>query len=250
LLLAQVHRVGLHFGIECPYLYEGAFGRAIVFESRSSLVPHSHSETQIAFWLGGARAAAQVGDELVHYSEDVGLATNAYQAHDMQLLEKGEAVFLVFSISHQWLSEREKATGRRLVFSSPRVPIDAALRHACWRVLNLIQSAQHPRSYMDDEVEGLICAAIAATTGPGRAANERLVPPSLDHRLRAAIALMRENFSEKITIEEIAVKLGLSRGHFSALFRDQLSTTPQVLFSAVRVEEAMRLLSNKGDPLT
>jgi AraC-like DNA-binding protein len=232
-------------------LYEGAFGRAIVIESRTNLVPHSHSESQIAFWLGGARAQARVGSELVQYDEGVGLATNAYQSHDMTLLDsKSAAIFLVFSISHRWLNERSKLTGRRFVFPSPRIPIDSALRQACWRALDLIQSAQEPRSLMDDEVERLISAAIDAAAGSGAASNERLVPPSLDHRLRVAIALMRDHITEKITIEEIAGKVGLSRAHFFALFRDQLNTTPQIFWSAVRVEEAMRRLINQGEPLT
>jgi AraC-like DNA-binding protein len=232
-------------------LYEGAFGRAIVIESRTNLVPHSHSESQIAFWLGGARAQARVGSELVQYDEGIGLATNAYQSHDMTLLDrKGAAIFLVFSISHRWLNERSKLTGRRFVFPSPRIPIDSALRQACWRALDLIQSAQERRSLMDDEVERLISAAIDAAAGSGAASDERLVPPSLDHRLRAAIALMRDRITEKIKIEEIAGKVGLSRAHFFALFRDQLNTTPQIFWSAVRVEEAMRRLINQGEPLT
>jgi AraC-like DNA-binding protein len=43
--------------------------------------------------------------------------------------------------------------------------------------------------------------------------------------------------------------VGLSRAHFFALFRDQLNATPQVFWSAVRVEEAMRRVS-EGLPLT
>lgn len=231
-------------------LYEGSFGRAIVVELRSNLVPHSHSESQIAFWLGGTRARAQVGSALVQYGEDVGLATNSYQSHDMTLQEKGAAIFLVFSISHEWLTERRKLTGRRLVFPSPSVPIDSALRQACWKVLDLIQSSQEPRSLLDDEVERLISAAIDTASGAKTGCGERLIPPSLDHRLRAAIALMREHITEKITVDEIAARVGLSRAHFFALFRDQLNTTPQVFWSAVRVEEAMRRLINCGEPLT
>lgn len=231
-------------------LYEGAFGRAIVLESSKNLVAHSHSESQIAFWLGGARAKARVGNEWVHYGESVGLATNAFQAHDMTLLENGAAIFLVFVISHEWLAERRKLSGRCLMFPSPRISIDAALRHACWKALDLIQSARASRAQLDDEVERLISAAIDAAAGTRTKPSERLIPPSLDHRLRNAIALMREHVTEKIAIEDIAASVGLSRAHFFALFRDQLNTTPQVFWSAVRVEEAMKRLINRRIPLT
>jgi transcriptional regulator GlxA family with amidase domain len=74
--------------------------------------------------------------------------------------------------------------------------------------------------------------------------------PVLDHRLRAAIAYMREHVSEPIAVEDVANLVGLSRGHFFSLFRDQLNTTPQVFWSAVRVEEAVRLLVQQEEPLT
>lgn len=231
--------------------YEGSFGQAIVLESLTDLVPHSHSESQIVFWLGGARAQAQVGTERVQYEEDVGLATNAFQAHDMTLQDaNGAAVFLVFMISRQWLNDRRKATGRPFVFPSSRIPIDLPLRQACWRVLDLILSAGESRALIDDEVERLISATVDAATDSKPASGHRLVAPILDHRLRAAIALMREHVSEKIMIEEIAKQVGLSRAHFFALFKDQLDTTPQVFWSAVRVEEAMRRLINRRESLT
>lgn len=236
---------------EAYAFYEGAFGQAVVLQSRADLVPHAHSESQIAFWLGGTPAQAQVGDELVQYGQNVGLATNAFQCHDMTLLEgNGPAIFLVFMISSQWLNQRREATGQPFVFPSPRIPIDPALRQACWRVLDLILSPQRQSSLMDEEVEKLITVAIGATANADAERAHGLGPPTLDHRLRAAITIMRENVSEKITVEEIATKVGLSRAHIFNLFRDQLHTTPQVFWSAVRVEEAMRRLITEGVPLT
>ena len=71
-----------------------------------------------------------------------------------------------------------------------------------------------------------------------------------DRRLRAAIAYMRQHVHEPMAVEDVASRVGLSRGHFFALFRDQLNTTPQVFWSAVRVEEAVRLLAHQKQPLT
>lgn len=234
---------------EAYALHEGAFGTAIVLELRGNLVPHAHSEAQIAFWLGGARGTARVGDERVEYGEDLALGVNAFESHDFAMREDGGvAVFLVFMVRHEWLKERADAAGRGFRFATPRVHIDAGLRRACWQVLDLILSAQSPRAAVDDQVERLLEAATDA-------ANE--VPPrphielgaSLDHRLRAVIAHMRAHVSDKATIDEIAGRVGLSRGHLFALFRDQLNTTPQVFWSAVRVEEAMRRVGD-GAPLT
>lgn len=234
---------------EAYALHEGAFGTAIVLELRGNLVPHAHSEAQIAFWLGGARGTARVGDERVEYGEDLALGVNAFESHDFAMREDGGvAVFLVFMVRHEWLKERADAAGRGFRFATPRVHIDAGLRRACWQVLDLILSAQSPRAAVDDQVERLLEAATDA-------ANEVAPRPhialgaSLDHRLRAVIAHMRAHVSDKATIDEIAGRVGLSRGHLFALFRDQLNTTPQVFWSAVRVEEAMRRVGD-GAPLT
>jgi AraC-like DNA-binding protein len=73
---------------------------------------------------------------------------------------------------------------------------------------------------------------------------------TVDHRLRAAIAYMRAHVSEPMTVEDVAGRVGLSRAHFFTMFRDQLNTTPQVFWSAVRVEEVVRRLMFRTEPLT
>ncbi|MBP3979445.1 MULTISPECIES: helix-turn-helix domain-containing protein [unclassified Acidovorax] len=234
---------------EAYALHEGAFGTAIVLEVRANLVAHAHSETQMAFWLGGARANARVGAQVVEYSENVALGVNTFESHDMTVLDdSGSCLFLAFMLSRQWLEDREQARGRTLRFPSPRIPIDAALRQSCWRILDLILSAHEAQTAIDDEVERLLEAAIDASSGQSTNARAS-VGLSLDHRVRNAIAYMRAHVAEKIAVDDIAAKVGLSRAHFFTLFRDQLNTTPQVFWSAVRVEEAMRQVA-EGRALT
>jgi AraC-like DNA-binding protein len=236
-----------------PYaLHEGAFGRAVVLELRDDLVAHAHAETQFAFWLGGGRSLAHLANEVVTYSEDVALGTNAYESHDARLLDKSQpAVFLVFYISKPWLDERRAASGRPFFFPTPRVPISPALRQACWRVLDIIMSPHHDqKGRLEIEVESLISTAIDATLAPVSQETLRTRTPLLDHRLRAAISYMREHVADPISVEDVAGKVGLSRAHFFSLFRDQLNTTPQVFWSAVRVEEVVRRLVLREEPLT
>lgn len=233
-------------------LHEGAFGRAVVLELRDSLVAHGHAETQLALWLGGARVEGHVGSQVVPYSEHLALGTNAYESHDARLLDRsGPAVFLVLYISKPWLDERRAASGRPFYFATPCVPIDDAVRQNCWRVLDQILSPhQHQGIDIDSEVEGLLLSAIASSKAPIHAGGLAPTAPVLDHRLRAAISYMREHVSEPSAVEDVASHVGLSRGHFFALFKDQLNTTPQVFWSAVRVEEAVRRLVGREEPLT
>lgn len=238
--------------LEAYALHEGTFGRAVVLELRDDLVAHAHAETQLALWLGGARVEGHVGSQLVPYGEQLALGTNAYESHDARLLDRsGPAVFLVLYIAKPWLDERRASSGRPFFFASPSVPIDSAVRQSCWRVLDQIVSPhRQPGSDIDGEVERLLLAAINASSAPINVEGLTPTAPVLDHRLRAAIAYMREHVSEPIAVEDMATRVGLSRGHFFALFKDQLNTTPQVFWSAVRVEEAVRRLVQQGEPLT
>lgn len=238
--------------LETYALHEGAFGRAVVLELRDDLVAHAHAETQLALWLGGARVEGHVGSQTVPYSEHMALGTNAYESHDARLLDKsGPAVFLCLYVAKGWLDDLRASTGRPFSFSSPGVPIDDAVRQSCWRVLDQIVSPQQqaPGS-IDLEVQKLLRAAIDSSRksdDPGRAVSRA---PVLDHRLRAAISYMREHVNEPIAVEDVASTVKLSRAHLFSLFRDQLHTTPQVFWSAVRVEEAVGRLIHQEEPLT
>lgn len=229
-------------------LHEGAFGTAIVLEAGANLVSHAHSETQLALWLGGVRACAHVGDDTVAYGENVALGVNAFEAHDMVLLdEPGSCLFLVFLISQPWLEAKAQESDRSFRFRSPAVYIDGALRRSCWRVLDLILAGGTSKEEIDTEVEMLLRAAIDGTRCNAR--NFTPTGPMLDHRLRKAIAHMRDHVGKKSGVDEIAAQVGLSRAHFFTLFREQLNTTPHVFWSGVRIEEAMRRVS-QGEVLT
>jgi AraC-like DNA-binding protein len=237
---------------EAYALQEGAFGRAVVLDLPDDLVSHAHAETQFAFWLGGGRAVAHLANEEVYYSEDVALGTNSYEMHDARLIDKDKpAVFLVLYIAKPWLDELRASSGRPFFFPSPRVPISPALRQACWRVLDLIlEPGPDARTRIDREIEGLISTAIDATLAPVDPESIKRRTQMLDHRLRAAVSYMREHVADPISVDDVAGKVGLSRAHFYTLFRDQLNTTPQVFWSAVRVEEAVRLLASTSEPMT
>jgi AraC-like DNA-binding protein len=234
-------------------LHEGAYGRCVVLELRNDLVAHAHAEASIAFWLGGARSDARVVGKVVEYSENTALGINPYESHDARLLDhSGPAIFLCFYISKPWLDQRRAVDGRPFYFANPQLPISPAMRQACWQVLDIVVSPYHERrEFIEDEVANLITAAIDASLVPLHAPGlGGATAPVIDHRLRDAIAYMRHHVGDPIVVDDVAGRVGLSRAHFFALFRDQLNTTPQVFWSAVKVEEAVRRLVQKSEPLT
>lgn len=233
-------------------LHQGAYGRTVVLELKNDLVAHAHAETQVAFWLGGGRSDARVVGQVVEYSEHTALGVNPYESHDARMLDDSEpAIFLCFYINKEWIDKLRADTGRRFCFPNPRVPISPALRQACWKVLDIVVSPYHlSRDSLNTEIEKLIVEAIDASLAPAKPMGFGTTAPLIDHRLRAAITYMREHVGDPVVVDEVAGKVGLSRAHFFTLFRDQLNTTPQVFWSAVKVEEAIRRLVQRADPLT
>ena len=53
-------------------------------------------------------------------------------------------------------------------------------------------------------------------------------------------AVMRANMSGRVSFDELARSVGLSRPHFFALFKEQMNLTPNVYWNTLRMEEALR----------
>ncbi|NYH19297.1 helix-turn-helix transcriptional regulator [Paraburkholderia bryophila] len=231
-------------------LHEGAFGRISLLSLRTGLVSHAHSEAHIVWWLGGADAEARIGTQIFRYSEAQASAVNPFEQHDLKLLSTSTpAIFFAVYINKAWLDKKADTAGRPFVFASPRITIGPEVRACLWQLLDLIMSHPEQQEKIDaavDELIGVSIRASLATHSPGLSAAGC---PLLSRKLRLAVGLMRERVDVRSTIDDIASEAGLSRTRLFALFRDQLNTTPQVFWSAIRLEEAIRKLMTGDVPL-
>ncbi len=231
-------------------LHEGAYGRVALLRLRSGLVAHAHSDSHIVWWLGGAAAQTRIGTQVVRYSSAQASAVNAYEQHDLTLAsDEGAAVFLAFYLAKDWLDRRSEVAGHPFVFSSLRIPIDSEMRCAAWQLLDMMIWRGEAVAAVETAVGELLETTILAAQSDSRA---RGLPPTvrlLDYRLRRSIALMRRHVEARLTIDEVAHQASLSRARLFSLFRDQLNTTPQVFWSAIRLEEAVKRLVGGNIPL-
>jgi AraC-like DNA-binding protein len=230
-------------------LHEGSFGRISLLSARTGLVSHAHSEAHIVWWLGGADAEARIGTQNFRCSEAQAAAVNPFEQHNLKLLGTGSpSIFLSVYINKEWLEKEAATAGRPFVFTSPRIVISPEVRASLWKLLDLVMFHPELQERIDTAAEELISGAVQASLlshSPGLSAGS----PLLSRKLRLAIALMRERVDIRSTIDDIASEAGLSRARLFALFRDQLNTTPQVFWSAIRLEEAIRKLLNGDVPL-
>lgn len=64
--------------------------------------------------------------------------------------------------------------------------------------------------------------------------------------LREAIAYIEDNYDQRLQVEQIAKTVGMSRTHFSRLFKRQTGLSPQDYIVSYRLEKATKLLSDSG----
>jgi len=70
-----------------------------------------------------------------------------------------------------------------------------------------------------------------------------------EHGLTRALRFCRDHFREPLGVKQIASEAGMSREHFSRLFRERTGETPAAFLRQLRVDEAATLLRETGLPL-
>jgi AraC family transcriptional regulator len=69
-----------------------------------------------------------------------------------------------------------------------------------------------------------------------------LAPCARDARIAAAVERVRDAYGEPLSVDDLAASAGLSRFHFSRLFREQVGTSPYRFIVRTRTERAAELL--------
>ncbi|MBZ9799081.1 MULTISPECIES: GlxA family transcriptional regulator [unclassified Mesorhizobium] len=79
-------------------------------------------------------------------------------------------------------------------------------------------------------------------TGRDVQPNGELFPKAKSRHIRRALLLMESNLQEKITVTDVASKLGISRRQLERLFATEIETSPMAAYLALRLQYAKTLL--------
>jgi len=71
-----------------------------------------------------------------------------------------------------------------------------------------------------------------------------------NHNLQQAIIYIHNNFSTDISLDQVAGTAGLSKYHFSRIFKEVTGLTYQSYLNRVRIEQAKKLLGDKALSIT
>ncbi len=232
-------------------LFKSAFGHVSVLNAASDLVTHAHPELHVIIWLDGDPGEMVVGDARVRLGPDEAACVNSLQPHSHQFAEGKPGSFLAFYIHPEWAAARLGRKATEPLFRSPAVRLDDKLRALSAALLDRLLNAYDGDEFGVYEIERMIDRMIEGIgVAQARGPLKVLAGSRLDHRIRKALALMQANVSGRLSLDEVARAVGLSRPHFFTLFKDQMSLTPNVYWNTLRMEEALRQVEATEEPLT
>jgi AraC family transcriptional regulator len=229
-------------------LFRGPFGHVSLLNVGGNLVTHAHQEVHIVLWQAGSAGAMTVGGRTILPEPGVAVGINSFEPHSHTFVEGDvPGQFLAFYIDWEWLAERRGLRAGMPAFSEPLICLEPWLAHAaCSLPSRLIDGDDDMVGYeverfIDHIMDTADSARPTDATNPPRAAS--------DFRIRKALALMEANVGERICFDAVARSVGLSRPHFFALFKEQMSVTPNVYWNTLRIAEAMRCLQSSDDTM-
>jgi len=133
--------------------------------------------------------------------------------------------------------EVQKKVGPVLDLES-RSPTVQSAAQLCESMLNGPELSKWEHSYRAYEFLLKLCRHAESEPDPETQSLEPEVPPSI----RTALAYMQRHYPESIDVETLAAKAGLSRYHFSRLFRETVGLPPGAYLRRLRLEHALQLL--------
>jgi AraC family transcriptional regulator, regulatory protein of adaptative response / methylphosphotriester-DNA alkyltransferase methyltransferase len=75
-------------------------------------------------------------------------------------------------------------------------------------------------------------------------------PPNNDRLIEATIQLMERDYRTSLTLDKIAVEVGMSKFHLQRLFKKATGKTPLEYMTALRLQEASLLLHTTNHTIT
>ena len=194
----------------------------------------THAFVEVAWVLEG-RATYRVGDRELVVERGQGIVIPARVDHATRI-EPGTRAGSAW-LACELVSSVAATLGRR-AFAGATLIADA--RDLANLGALLTAEAAEAQAGQLLAVESLAEALVVAVVrrAPGASSASR------DPRLTNALALIDTHYAEALTVDDLSRAAGLSRFHFSRMFRDALGVSPYQYLQRVRLERAHELLAS------
>jgi len=224
----------------------GAFGRIALLDMNAPLVRHAHPHCHVLIKAEGADTQFGVRDRLVPLTRDNAVLINAwephYYAHDPAC---APTIILALYIEPEWLGRFRRnwiASAAPGFFLHSGVGLPPHIRRLADVMAEMLADGRETQSRREAQLSALMIAIIEQFTEwqqPGPSLRDLSRATSTDHRIRRAIAAMRDDPAGASDIGGLARSSGLSRAHFFRLFERAAHVPPRVFINVLRLEGAV-----------
>jgi AraC family transcriptional regulator len=233
-------------------IFQGTFGRVALLDMTEPLVVHAHSQCHVLLKAGGADTFFRVRDVDHPLRDDTAVLVNTWEPHCYAHRPGApRSLILALYIEPFWLAAIDGAFRRSIhprFFPAACADLTPEVRRLAER---LTEEMLFDGELDERALESLMCAVILHFSGLRATSAGELEPDRVftDFRVRKAIAHMRAHPAEPVDADALARIAGLSRPHFFELFRRCTRLTPGVYANVLRMESAIRALSQSGAPM-
>lgn len=216
---------------------QGRFGRVTLFETSQPVHEHAHPHVHALFKVAGQDGAYDVAGEACPIADDRIVLVNPWVPHaNWRPVGGPTTTILALYLEVGWF---EAAAGRLRTFAPFACRSAPATAELAGLVATIAAAITRAEDGVVEQVESdlfeLSRRLLADHADTQLPASARL----LDHRVRRAMALMRSHPSLAHDIDELAVRVGMSRSRFYEQFRAGMGMSPGVYSDTLRVEYAI-----------
>jgi AraC-like DNA-binding protein len=234
---------------------QGSFGRAVLVDLDRTVIAHAHPHCHVLMNVSGPGTAFRVGDRNYPMADEVAILVNSWESHGfLHSPRTPGCTMLGLYIDVDWLAHVDRTfrvSGNRYFFPRSCCLLPQRLQVLIHGIAEILKSGEPNKETCEPLLLALMVGIIEnfSLWRELRHSEHALHSIVVDFRLRRALHIMQEQISEPCSMEQVARASGLSRPHFFELFWRTFSITPNVYYSALRMEAAYRALPNSGMPL-
>lgn len=234
---------------------QGAYGRVALLDMNAPVLTHAHPHCHVLVKVSGADSIFRVKGRDYPLSDQTVVVVNSWEPHAYPHPSGAQrSVVLALYIATEWLKNIDKdltVSSDRRFFPCPCFELTTALRKRVDEMISALLRAEDDSRRHEERLVDLVVSVIEECSDwralrRTRGAGHWSVP---DFRIRRAIDFMQENIGQNFTFEDVARVAGLSRPHFFASFKANTNLTPNVFYSALRMEAAYTSLPLADRPM-
>ena len=219
----------------------------------TSLVPHVHHHCHIILKVSGPDQEFIVEENALPVRDDTAVLVNTWEQHRYHhQTHDRRTVFLALYIEPSWLAGTDRnyaRCGHPAFFNSPGVAITDRIRKLRQDLAERIGLENYDDPNEAEQIIFDLTSAVVHQFADWRSGAKVRAPADNDYRIRRAVQHMQRNYDSVSDLDRVAKLAGLSRPHFNHLFRRCTGVSPAVYANSIRVEAAVRALSEQPKPI-